>query len=64
MVQRDDQGKPQPDAADRAELELEQTQLALEDAHAEIAALAEDNRAPRQSLERAERETIPRSQRN
>src|SRR5262249_41008353 len=54
MAQPEDQEKPLPDAARHLGLELEQARVALEDAHAEVAALAEDNQALRQSLERAE----------
>ena len=39
MAQPEDQEKPLSDAAKRLELELEQARVALEDAHAEIAAL-------------------------
>ena len=54
MAQPEDQEKPLSDAAKRLELELEQARVALEDAHAEIAALADDNNALRQSLARNE----------
>ena len=52
MAQREYQEKPQPDAGERLELELEQARVALEDAQAEVAVLAEENRELRQSLER------------
>ena len=52
MAQQKDQEKGLSDASARLELELEQARVALEDAHAEIAALADDNQALRQLLEK------------
>src|SRR5579859_248609 len=54
MAQPEHQEKPQPDVLRRQELELEQARVALEDAHAEIAALADENSALRHRLELVE----------
>jgi C4-dicarboxylate-specific signal transduction histidine kinase len=50
MAQPEHQEKAQPDVLRRQELELEQARVALEDTHAEIAALADENGALRHRI--------------